>query len=158
MRLHKVWRRVTFPSLIALALSNCATRSTTAPGGDNLYGEVHTELTAYRDDLINQPPPEYLAGARGRRPQGVGVFRIRFNFESGRALRVRIINSTGYVALDQASIEALRQWTVKPRTWQNIDVVIRFATKAPNEPPPSSRRYFPVGSPPSFRPPHSRTP
>jgi TonB family protein len=158
MKLHRLYWAVSFSAIVTFPFSQCATPPATSPGGDKRYGEVHTELTAYRDDLINQPPPEYLAGPRGRLYQGIGLFRIRFDFNSGKALRVEIVNSTGHVALDQAAVQALQQWTVKPRTWHNIDVLVRFATSARNEPPPSSSRYFPVGSPPSFRPPHSRSP
>jgi TonB family C-terminal domain len=140
----------------AIELSGCATPPSSE---DQLHGEVHTELTPYREDLLQRPAPAYPAGPRGQKDQGIGVFRIRFDVESGQAIAVKVVNSTGHFGLDQAALDALRNWTIKPRTWHDIDVLIRFATadSAGNR-TSSGRRQFPVGAPASFRPAHSRPP
>ena len=143
----------------AFVFSQCAVPLPTSPDSATLHGEVHTELTAYREDLIEQPAPEYPVGPRGRRYQGVGVYRIRFNYDSGKAASVSVNTSSGHVLLDQAAIEALGKWTIKPHSWHSIDVLIRFAVNdAAARSPPSSSRPFPLGQPTSFRPPHSRPP
>src|SRR5437868_1426317 len=142
MNLHRCFGTVA--CLFPLAFSQCAIPPGPTLATDQLHGDVHTELTDYREDLIKQPPPRYPPGPRGQRAQGIGVFRIRFNYDSGQAVAVTVVNSTGHVSLDQASMEALRNWTIKPRTWHTIDVLIRFATASPKAQPSSGARQFPV--------------
>jgi outer membrane biosynthesis protein TonB len=137
-------------------LSQCANPPPT-PGSGQVYGEVHNELAPYAADLINQPRPLYPVGPHGRRYQGAGVFRIKFDYESGEATRVTAARTTGHLLLDNAAMEALRHWTVQPRSWHKIDVLIRFATSGSTGPPSAANlRPLPDSSPPSFKPSGSR--
>lgn len=82
---------------------------------------------AYWDDLLRKPSPEYPYEARRQRVTGRGVFRVRIDYKTGKATDVIIIKSTGAKILDQAATEALATWSVKPRTWREIEVPITFA-------------------------------
>lgn len=97
---------IVLAGVMLLCFSQCATPPA-ASRQDQLHGEVHTELTTYRDDLINHPAPEYPVGPRGHRYQGIGVYRIKFDYDSGRATSVAVVRTSGQVLLDQSAIEAL---------------------------------------------------
>lgn len=65
----------------------------------------------------------------GGRPdwyQGVGIFRLRIDPTSGSTKEVTILQSTGHIAFDRASLLALKVWSWKPGTWLQVDIPIAF--------------------------------
>lgn len=80
-----------------------------------------------RGRVVSAPMPHYPYAARARYLQGQGQFRVHFDDKTGEANRVEITRSTGYNILDQAALDALRQWKVKPHTFEVINVPVNFS-------------------------------
>jgi TonB family protein len=139
--------------------SQCVAPPQRVSGGDEMSAELQTDLTAYRNDLISQLPPAYPTETHGHHYQGSGIYRVTFQYDSGRATSVAVIETAGQGVLDQAAIEALRKWKVRARSRHSIDVTVRFvANRATATSAPTRMRQFPTGAPTSFRPPHTRSP
>jgi TonB family protein len=144
---------------VLLAFSQCAAPPPAISGRDETNGEVQTDLTAYRNDLISQLPPEYPTGTQGQHYQGSGIYRVIFHYDSGRPASVVVIKTAGQGVLDQAAVEALKKWKVRARSRHSIDVTVRFVMNRANAgSAPTRMRQFPGGAPASFRPPHTRSP
>ena len=62
---------------------------------------------------LNNPAPEYPARARSRRQQGTVMLQVRVT-EQGRPDAVEIFRSSGYESLDEAALDAVRQWKFVP--------------------------------------------
>src|SRR5439155_8914468 len=60
------------------------------------------------------PKPEYPLAARQRHLIGVGIFRLHFQFDTGRVIAVQVERSTGHAVLDSAATDTLRRWRFKP--------------------------------------------
>jgi TonB family protein len=152
--------RVFAAAAVLLGLSQCAAPPRTLSGNDETSRAVQkTDLTAYRNDLISQLPAEYPTGSDGQHYQGSGIYRVTFNYDSGRAISVAVMKTAGQRVLDQSAIEALRKWKVRARSRHSTDVTVRFvANRATASSPPTQMRQFRIGGPASFRPAHIRPP
>lgn len=72
--------------------------------------QIHVAGTAGGSGVAEYAPyPKYPDVARWRRWAGKGIFRCILRSD-GTVSSVEIRESTGYNALDQAAIAALRQW------------------------------------------------
>jgi protein TonB len=88
-------------------------------------GPAAGALTAPR--IAHQPPPQATPGATGR-----VVLRVQVKLNGGVG-EVRVVTSSGSVALDESAIAAVREWVFVPAslngipvaTW--VEVPIRFA-------------------------------
>lgn len=58
-------------------------------------------------------PPEYPAASRRLREQGRVVLKVELD-ETGSILSVKVKESSGYQRLDEAGIEAIKQWHCNP--------------------------------------------
>jgi TonB family protein len=67
-------------------------------------------------DLLYSPRPSYPREAEFRGVQGVGTFQVEVNTETGKVFAVSVAKSSGYKALDEATIDALKRWRLKPHT------------------------------------------
>lgn len=67
---------------------------------------------------LNNPAPTYPPMARRLGEQGRVLLKVLVS-ESGNAEKVQIENSSGYSKLDQAAIEAVKQWTFVPAKRSN---------------------------------------
>lgn len=158
MTMRKV-SRVFMAAVVLLGFLRCAAPPPILSGHNEMSADVQTDLTAYRNDLISQLPPAYPTGTHGQHYQGSGMYRVTFQYDSGRATSVAVIKTAGQGVLDRAAIEALRKWKVRARSRHSIDVTVRFvANRATASSAPTRMRQFPAGAPASFRPPHSRPP
>ena len=81
---------------------------------------------------IYQPRPLYPSLANGRRPEGKGVFVLHVDPQTGRVRDVSVEKSTGFVILDQAAVEAFRQWRFKPGSSAKIKLPLTFTATGPN--------------------------
>lgn len=61
----------------------------------------------------SNPKPQYPADARRARQEGVVLLRVEVT-SRGRAQNVGIARSSGFQALDEAAIRAVRHWTFDP--------------------------------------------
>jgi TonB family protein len=77
--------------------------------------------------LIYAPAPRYPAEARQSRGggQSSGSFRVLFD-TNGHAVAVQTLRSTGNSSLDQAAVNALREWRSEPGREWSLVVPITF--------------------------------
>jgi TonB family protein len=77
--------------------------------------------------IISNPAPVYPQAARRSNPPigGSGRFRIVFD-ANGQAKEVQVVRSTGQIILDQAAVEAFRQWRSEPGHEWSLIVPITF--------------------------------
>jgi TonB family protein len=89
--------------------------------------ETPTPTPAPKGKLIYNPAPTYPERARNSRPPmfGSGRFRILFG-TTGQVKEVQIVRSTGQAVLDQAAIEAFRQWKSTPGQEWSLVIPITF--------------------------------
>jgi TonB family protein len=111
---------VRLPLILLLAAA-----ATTSPA-TGATQESTPNLQEARKELISTPAPKYPTVARRDRLEGAGVFHIHFDIQTGQVRRVTVLHSTGHAVLDEASIIALRQWKIKPHTFQEIKVPLSF--------------------------------
>jgi TonB family protein len=77
-------------------------------------------------DLLARPVPEYPYAARRDYLQGQGLYLVRFDRGTGLVREVAVVHSSGHPILDQAALGALRQWRIKPHTFEKIKVPFNF--------------------------------
>ncbi len=66
------------------------------------------------DVVVHQVPPEYPYEARRAHLTGRGILIGEVDLKTGVVTSVRMEKSTGYRLLDQAALNAFRQWRFKP--------------------------------------------
>lgn len=67
-------------------------------------------------DVLYAPRPVYPHEAQFRGMQGIGTFKVQVNTETGKVSAVSVTKSSGYKMLDEATIDALKRWRLKPHT------------------------------------------
>ncbi len=77
-------------------------------------------------DLLVRPAPEYPYVARKDYLQGQGLYLVQFDRGTGLAREVAVVHSSGHPILDQAALGALRQWRIKPHTFEKIKIPFNF--------------------------------
>lgn len=80
--------------------------------------EPAVELPKFGAAYLNNPAPTYPPMARRFGEQGRVLLKVLVS-ETGNAEKVQIENSSGYNKLDQAAIEAVKQWTFIPAKRSN---------------------------------------
>lgn len=100
--------------------------------GGVLGGVVGGSLSSSaKPDYARNPPPEYPNSSRRREEEGVVLLSVVVS-ATGDALSVEIAKSSGYAALDQAALEAVRRWKFLPgkiqgaAVQQKVLVPVRF--------------------------------
>jgi protein TonB len=112
--------KVTAPNAGATATPNSASTGNTGLTG-NASGSAQpgtgTEpaLTAARfdADYLHNPAPAYPAQSRRLKEEGTVLLLVRVSVE-GAPLSVEIRNSSGFERLDEAGLQAVRQWRFVP--------------------------------------------
>lgn len=79
-------------------------------------------------------PPEYPVQARLSALQGAGIFALHIR-PDGTVESVEIIKSIGNTMLNQAAINAFRQWRFRPNTIKVARIPICFTIRAPGVTP-----------------------
>jgi TonB family protein len=69
-----------------------------------------------RPDLIYAPRPVYPREAQFRSVQGIGIYKAQVNGETGKVAAVAVVKTAGYRLLDNAVIDALKRWRLKPHS------------------------------------------
>lgn len=66
--------------------------------------------------MTSTPHPTYPPIGRLRALKGSGEFRLRIVEKTGKIIEVGVLKSTGHKELDDAALQALRSWRVRPRS------------------------------------------
>jgi protein TonB len=104
--------------------------SSPRPGEDATTQQAPLGIRA-QPDYRKNPEPPYPLAARRRRQEGVVLLSVKVSTQ-GRALRVQIKQSSGVPVLDDAAIQAVRDWEFEParvgaRPYESeIEVPVRF--------------------------------
>ncbi len=100
------------------------------PGGSLSARPGVGEIRA-RPDYRHNPEPDYPLSARRRRQEGLVVLRVIVTTK-GRASRVELKQSSGFVILDEAAVRAVAEWEFEPARIgespleSEIEVPVRF--------------------------------
>jgi len=101
--------------------------------------EPHTVVTQeqkgarldHPPSYLRNPPPVYPRAAREQGHEGTTLLEVEV-LPSGRCGRLRVVRSSGSAVLDQAAMEAVRQWVFKPaRRWRepvafHVEIPVTF--------------------------------
>ena len=90
------------------------------------YGEGRAPWDA---DMLKFVRPDYSSDYRARHIEGTGLFRITLDVKTGSVTNVAVLKSTGFSALDNSAIRAIRQWRWRPQRWKEIEVPVRFTMR-----------------------------
>ena len=72
------------------------------------------------------PLPIYPAEARSKHLTGIGIVFLEVDLKTGSVTAARMLQSTGYQVLDEAALDAFRQWRFKAGTVVDVRIPIRF--------------------------------
>jgi TonB family protein len=86
--------------------------------------ETSDEVTV--EAAIYAPKPEYPYQARVHRQTGSGVAVVTVDSPTGKVTTAEMAQSTGARVLDEAAVEAFRQWKFKPGTLTKGKIPISF--------------------------------
>ena len=106
----------------AVAGSPYTSRGVTADGGVVTAGRGAPRPWAA--DIVAHAEPQLPAAQRAKGQGGQGLFRVVLDVSTGRVRDVVVKESSGYRAIDENIIGALRQWRLRPGTWKEFDVHI----------------------------------
>jgi TonB family protein len=76
--------------------------------------------------VLHQVPPEYPYEARRSGIIGHGILFGQVDYKTGIVTSVRMEKSTGNTILDQAALNAFRQWRFKPGTIRQFRTPIKY--------------------------------
>jgi TonB family protein len=82
--------------------------------------------TKVRQHAVYAPLPVYPAEAQSKHLTGIGIVLIEVDLKTGSVTAARMLQSTGYRILDEAALNAFRQWQFKPDTVSRVRIPIRF--------------------------------
>ena len=124
------------PPMAAAATGAQASTKTVGDGSAPMPGPDATTQDApvgarAEPDYAKSPQPEYPLVARRRNQQGVVLLSVSVTAQ-GRAAMVAVMKSSGFLALDEAAVGAVRGWEFKPARVggvpiaSDIEVPVRF--------------------------------
>ena len=76
--------------------------------------------------VVHQVPPDYPFEARRSHITGRGILFGQVDYKTGNVTSVRMEKSTGSRILDQATLNAFRQWRFKPGTTRQFRTPIAY--------------------------------
>ena len=76
--------------------------------------------------VVYQVPPEYPFEVRRSRITGHGILFGQVDYKAGTVISVKMEKSTGSRILDQAALNAFREWRFKPSTTRQFRVPINY--------------------------------
>jgi TonB family protein len=100
--------------------SLCAQKIVPSSGSNAVTDAIQMKL------VLQQVPPEYPYEARRSRITGHGILFGRVDPRTGIVTSVKMEKSTGNTLLDQAALNAFRQWRFKPGTVRQFRTPINF--------------------------------
>jgi TonB family protein len=91
--------------------------------GEMREGEIPKK---FQGILLYAPYPKYPVDLVRRGTRGHGLFRLSFDSKTGRVTEVKVLNSTGYVILNEFAAKTLLQWKARPGAISSLRVPITF--------------------------------
>ena len=73
--------------------------------------------------------PKYPREAREKGLTGRGIAEVKVDPRTGYVISVWMRKSSGYQTLDNAAMEAFRQWRFRPKTVTSLEITVQFTTK-----------------------------
>jgi protein TonB len=73
--------------------------------------------------------PKYPREAREKGLTGRGIAEVKVDPRTGYVISVWMRKSSGYQTLDNAAMEAFRQWRFRPKTVTSVEITVQFTTK-----------------------------
>jgi TonB family protein len=107
------------------------------------YSRKYSGMPPWANDLIQGYSPPYPVEDRARRHQGIGLFRLRLDLNTGAVSKVEMLKSTGFSTLDGSAITTFRRWRWKPGKWKEIEMPITFHISSDQQVPPGAIRLQP---------------
>jgi protein TonB len=104
--------------------------SSPKPGTDAITVQAQPDIQA-KPNYLKNPEPVYPELARRRHQEGLVLLAVKITAQ-GRAERVEIKKSSGFSLLDNAAVEAVRDWEFQPARIgslaleSEIEVPVRF--------------------------------
>lgn len=86
-----------------------------------------------RKDVLYHVPIQYPLVARLQHLTGTGILVGQVDIKTGKVTSVRMEKSIGDRILDDAALDAFRQWRFKPGRISKFRVPIRFTLNDPNQ-------------------------
>ncbi|HEY1718710.1 MAG TPA: energy transducer TonB [Verrucomicrobiae bacterium] len=108
--------------------------SSAKPGTDAITVQAQPDVEA-KPNYLKNPEPVYPELARRRHQEGLVLLAVKITAQ-GRAGRVEIKKSSGFSLLDNAAVEAVRDWEFQPARIgslaleSEIEVPVRFELKS----------------------------
>jgi TonB family protein len=78
---------------------------------------------------IFAPRPRYPYEARDKHLAGSGVVLVNVDSPTGYVTSARMLKSTGHQILDEAALEAFRQWRFRPGTVAKVRIPIHYTMR-----------------------------
>ena len=98
------------------------------------------KLAPWIEDEVKAVAPSYPYNERLHHHAGSGRFRLDLDLRTGSVTRITVVRSTGFQALDNSVIVAVRQWRWKPGRWKQIEFPVTFVLqRGPFRLPPGAR-------------------
>jgi protein TonB len=120
--------KVTSPSDVAKATAKPTSTSKmgltgNASGSSQVGTDIEPALTAARfdADYLHNPAPAYPSQSRRLKEEGTVLLLVRVSAQ-GTPLSVEVRNSSGFERLDEAGLQAVRQWRFVPAKRGNENV------------------------------------
>jgi TonB family protein len=73
--------------------------------------------------------PKYPREAREKGLTGRGVAEVKVDPRTGYVTSAWMRKSSGHQTLDNAAMEAFRQWRFRPKTVTSVEITVQFTTK-----------------------------
>jgi len=101
-----------------------AKHSTTSSQARTTSTTSSTEASSAAGGSMNGPRPKYSQAARDAHLSGTGTYLLHFDTSTGAITDVTVTQSTGSAVLDQAAIDAFRQWHAQPNGKKEFPLTI----------------------------------
>jgi TonB family protein len=104
------------------SVSSATTQTTTSSS----RATSSTETSSAAGGSLNGPRPKYSQAARDSHLSGTGTYLLHFDTSTGDVTDVTVTQSSGSAVLDQAAIDAFRQWHAQPNGKKEFPLTISF--------------------------------
>ena len=104
--------------------SSITTQSSTSQPRTTSTGSA--QISSAAGGSMNGPRPKYSQAARDAHLSGTGTYLLHFDTSTGNVTDVTVTQSTGSAVLDQAALDAFRQWHAQPNGKKEFPLTISF--------------------------------